>query len=142
MSFKNMPVMWEHRMWGNGDVQSEFKTGVFFYGDKGTIVCQDSKLVVFEIGKEAKREDIPMPSPAMQDNHVANFITAVRNKDKTIINCTPEDAFKSSATVQLAMISYYTGTTVKWDLRKNEIIGNPEASKLLKREYREKYRHP
>ena len=142
MSFKNMPLMWEHRMWGNGDVQSEFKTGVFFYGDKGTIVCQDSKLVVFGIGKEAKREDIPMPSPAMQDNHVANFITAVRNKDKTIINCTPEDAFKSSATVQLAMISYYTGTTVKWDPQKKEIIGNPEASKLLKREYREEYRHP
>jgi predicted transposase YbfD/YdcC len=40
------------------------------------------------------------------------------------------------------MISYYTGATVKWDQSRNEIIGNPEASKLLKREYREKYRHP
>ncbi len=71
MAFKDMPVMWQHRMWGNGDVRSEFKTGVFFYGDKGTMVCQDSKLVVFNMGKEAKREDISLPSPAMQDDHVA-----------------------------------------------------------------------
>lgn len=142
MAFSKVPVLWQHRMWGNGDVMTEFKTGVFFYGDKGTIVGQDGKLAVFGIGKEAKREDISLSSAAMQENHVGNFITAVKNKDKSNLMCTPEDAFKSTATVQLAMISYYTGTTVRWDQTKNEIIGNTEASKLLKREYREKYRHP
>ena len=142
MAFSKVPVLWQHRMWGNGDVMTEFKTGVFFYGDKGTIVGQDGKLAVFGIGKEAKREDITLSSAAMQENHVGNFITAVKNNDKSILKCTPEDAFKSTATVQLAMISYYTGATVKWDQSRNEIIGNPEASKLLKREYREKYRHP
>jgi predicted dehydrogenase len=142
MSFSKVPVLWQHRMWGNGDVMTEFKTGVFFYGDKGTIVGQDGRLAIFGIGKEAKREDISLSSAAMQENHVGNFISAVKNKDKSILMCTPEDAFKSTATVQLAMISYYTGTTVKWDQSRNEIIGNPEASKLLKREYREKYRHP
>jgi len=78
----------------------------------------------------------------MQENHVGNFLTAVRNKDKNLISCTPEDAFKSTATVQLAMISYNTGSIVKWDQHKKEIIGNPEASELLKREYRGKYTHP
>lgn len=100
------------------------------------------KLSVFGVGKGAKREDITLSSAAMQDNHVANFITAVKNRDKSILESKPEDAFKSTATVQLAMISYYTGTTVRWDQKKNEIIGNPEASKLLRREYRGKYRHP
>jgi hypothetical protein len=40
------------------------------------------------------------------------------------------------------MISYNTGSIVKWDQEKNEIMGNPEASALLKREYRGKYVHP
>jgi hypothetical protein len=40
------------------------------------------------------------------------------------------------------MISYYTGTKVKWDNDKKEIIGNPAASALLKRNYRGKYVHP
>ena len=80
--------------------------------------------------------------PSMQENHVKNFLNAVRNKDRNLISCTPEDAFRSTATVQLAMISYYAGSTVKWDQGKKEIIGNPEASALLKREYRGKYQHP
>jgi hypothetical protein len=78
----------------------------------------------------------------MQDNHVANFIDAVRKNDKSLISCTPEDAFQSTATVQLAMISYNTGSVVKWDYEKKEIIGDQAASYLLKRNYRGKYVHP
>jgi len=78
----------------------------------------------------------------MQENHVENFIKAVRNKDKSLISCTPDDAFKSTATVQLAMISLYTGSIVRWDDEKKEIIGNPSAATMLAREYRGVYKHP
>ena len=81
-------------------------------------------------------------SELMQDKHVENFLNAVKNKDKGMINCTPEDAFQSTATVQLAMISYYTGSLVKWDQSINAIVNNMQASKLLRREYRGKYKHP
>jgi predicted dehydrogenase len=141
LNFKSAPVIWQHRLWGNGDVNSEFNNGIFFYGDKGTIFTDDNKVIVFPVGK-GQREDIPVPTPTMQENHVENFLKAVINKDKSLIACTPEDAFKSTATVQLAMISYYTGSQVKWDQVKKEITGNPAASALLKREYRGKYIHP
>ena len=140
--FKKAPVIWQHRLWGNGDVSREFNNGIFFYGDKGTIFAEDSKVVIFPAGRDAKREDLQVSAPLMQENHVENFLKAVRNKDKNIINCTPEDAFQSTATVQLAMISYNTGSIVKWDQDKKEIIDNPSASALLKREYRGKYVHP
>jgi hypothetical protein len=78
----------------------------------------------------------------MQDNHVAGFLDAVRKKDKSLISCTPEDAFHSTATVQLAMISYNTGSVVKWDQTKNQVIDNAAATALLKRDYRGKYVHP
>jgi len=142
MSFRKAPVLWQHRLWGNGDVTREFNNGIFFYGEKGTLFAEDSKVVKFMTGKENKREDLSVPTPLMQDNHVRNFLDAVRMKDKSLISCTPEDAFRSTATVQLAMISYYTGSTVKWDEGKNEITGNPGASALLKRDYRGKYKHP
>jgi hypothetical protein len=87
-------------------------------------------------------EDLSIPTPLMQENHVENFLKAVRNKDKNLITCTPEDAFQSTAAVQLAMISYNTGTIVKWDNQNKQIINNPEASALLKRAYRGKYIHP
>ncbi|MGB4292084.1 MAG: Gfo/Idh/MocA family oxidoreductase [Bacteroidales bacterium] len=142
MIFNKVPVVWQHRLWGNGDVTPEFKNGIFFYGEKGTIFAEDNKIIIFSAEKDLKREDISLPTPMMQDNHVRNFLDAVRAQNKNLVSCTPEDAFKSTATVQLAMISYYTDSVVRWDQTKNEIINNPEASKLLKREYRGKYIHP
>jgi hypothetical protein len=140
--FKKAPVTWQHRLWGNGDVTREFNNGIFFYGDKGTLFADDSKVVIFSTGRDAIREDLSIPTPLMQENHVGNFLKAVRNKDKSLITCTPEDAFQSTATVQLAMVSYNTGSIVKWDDENNQIINNPEASALLKRDYRGKYLHP
>jgi predicted dehydrogenase len=140
--FKKAPVIWSHRLWGNGDVTREFNNGIFFYGEKGTLFADDSKVIVFQTGRDAKRVEIAIPTPLMQDNHVKNFLDAVRKKDKNLLSCTPDDAFQSSATVQLAMISYNTGSVIRWDAQKNEIIGNAEASKLLRREYRGKLVHP
>lgn len=142
LEFAGLPVLWQHRLWGNGDVTGEFNNGIFFYGEKGSMLAEDERLVLFTTGKEVKREVISIPSPLMQENHVWNFLDAVRKKDRNLISCDPEDAFYSTATVQLAMISYYTGTKVKWDSNKKEIIDNPEASRLLQREYRGKYVHP
>ncbi len=142
MAFKTAPLIWQHRLWGTGDINNEFNNGIFFYGEKGTMFADDSRVVIFEAGKDGKREDLQIPTESMQENHVKNFLDAVRTKNRKTISCTPEDAFQSTATVQLAMISYYTGSVVKWDYQKKEIAGNPEASQLLKREYREKYKHP
>jgi predicted dehydrogenase len=142
MKFRNFPVIWEHRLWGNGDVNSEFNNGIFFYGESGTIFANDSRVVLYPSGKGAKSEEFNIPAPLMQENHVVNFLDAVRSKDRSLISCTPEDAFRSTATVQLAMISYYSDSIVKWDEEGKKIIDNPDASALLKREYRDKYKHP
>ena len=142
MSFKRAPVVWQHRLWGTGDVNGEFNNGIFLYGDKGTLFADDSRIMIFDAGKDVKREDLSFPSETMQEDHVKNFLDSVRAKNKKLISCTPHDAFKSTTTVQFAMISYYTGSAVKWDFKNKEITGNPEASALLERAYRSGYKHP
>jgi len=142
MAFNKAPVVWQHRLWGTGDPNKEFNNGIFFHGDKATLFAEDSKVVLFHAGKDGKREEMLIPTEMMQEKHVANFLNAVKNKNKSLIDCPPEDAFQSTATVQLAMISYYTGSLVKWDPAKNEIVDNKAASVLLKRDYRGKYKHP
>jgi predicted dehydrogenase len=142
MTFKTAPLLWQHRLWGVGDADREFNNGIFFHGEKGTIFAEDSRLVIFEPGKEGKREELTIPTDSMQEAHVNNFLEAVKTKNRDLISCTPADAFRSTATVQLAMISYYTGSLVRWDPVKMEIPDNPAASGLLSRRYRGKYRHP
>jgi len=56
--------------------------------------------------------------------------------------CRPEDAFQSTATVQLGMISYQAGSRVVWDAGQEQIVNNAAAAKLLKRPYRAPYKHP
>jgi len=142
MAFKKARVLWQHRLWGTGDPNKEFNNGIFFHGNKATLFADDSKVVLFHSGKDGKREELSIPTEEMQEKHVANFLNAVKNKNKSLISCTPEDAFQSTATVQLSMISYYSGTLVKWNQVKNEIVDNKLASVLLKRDYRGKYKHP
>jgi predicted dehydrogenase len=142
MTFPKYQLIWQHKLWGIGDATKEFNNGIFFHGDKGSLFAEDSRVTFFPAKKDAEKEFMNIPTEMMQEKHVENFLKAVRTKNKEMITCTPEDAFKSTATVQLAMISYYSGTTVKWDPDKMLISGNPEASKLLKRDYRGKYIHP
>lgn len=142
MAFKKAPVVWQHRMWGNGDVNREFNNGIFFYGDKGSIFADESKYTIYPMGRNAQKEEVALPTPDMQERSVKSFLDAVRTRDKSLIACTPTDAFMSTATVQLAMISYYTNSIVKWDPDRMAIPDNPTAAALLKRNYRSGYTHP
>ncbi len=83
-----------------------------------------------------------LPNPAAQDEHVSNFVEAVMTKNKEILSCPIEEVFLSTATVQLAMASYYTNSKVVWDHKNQTIINNPEASNLLARPYRVGYKRP
>jgi predicted dehydrogenase len=142
MTFPEFQLIWQHKLWGTGDVTKELNNGIFFHGDKGTLFAEDSRVTIFPSGRDAQKEVLNIPTEMMQEKHVENFLKAVRAKDRKQITCSPEDAFQSTATVQLAMISYYTGSLVKWDQSKKEIIGNTDASGLLKREYRGNLVHP
>jgi predicted dehydrogenase len=142
MNFENCPVIWQHRLWGTGGINSQYNNGVFFYGEKGSLFASDNKLILLPKGNNQQHEELVIETPEMQENHVANFLNAVKAKDKSLIACTIQDAFKSTATVQLAMVSYYTNSKVVWDKNKLTIVDNPIAEKLLERPYRKAYKRP
>ncbi len=142
MAFRKAPVVWQHRLWGTGDPVKEFNNGIFFHGEKGTLFTNDSKIILYPTGKDTKPEEMVIQNVAMQENHMENFLKAVRTREKHILRCTPEDAFQSTATVQLAMIALDSNSLVQWDSTKNEITGNKAASMWMKREYRGPYKHP
>ena len=142
MIFDSVPLTWQHRLWGSGDLNTQFNNGIFFYGEKATIFASDRKIVIMPAGKEQVQEVIEIPGQDMAVAHMADFLNAVKQKDKNLISCPIEDAFRSTSTVQLAMISYYTDSIIKWDQESNSIVNNTEASELLAREYRGKYKRP
>lgn len=142
MNFEECPVIWEHRLWGSGEMNPEFNNGIFFYGEKGTLFAADNRIVLMPAGKNAEQEEITIRTPDMQDRHVANFVEAVKAKDKNLLSCRIQDAAKSTATVQLAMAAFYSGSPVEWSSEDKTITNNNQAKQMLARNYRNGYRRP
>jgi predicted dehydrogenase len=142
MHFEECPVIWQHRLWGTGDLNPQFNNGVFFYGEKATLFASDNKLVLMPAGRNQSPQEMDIPTPDMQEKHVADFINAVKVKDKKLLSCTTEDVWKSTTTVQLAMASYYTGSDVKWDAAARTVKNNSAAAELMARDYRAGYERP
>jgi predicted dehydrogenase len=137
--FERCPVVWRHRIWGAAEYTPEVNNGIFFFGEKATVYADDGKWVVIPNEKGKERQQNPAPSD-QGAAHMTDFLQAVRSRQPA--SCAIEDAYLSTTAVQLAMISYETGTTVEWDAAKEQIAGNEAAAKLLKREYRAPYKHP
>lgn len=142
MEFESTPLIWQHRLWGSGELNTQYNNGIIFYGEKATIFASDRRLVIMPAGRDKEQEVIDFQGEDMAVLHMVDFLEAVRDKDKGRISCPIEDAFRSTATVQLAMISYYTGEELTWNKDHAIIVDNPSASELLAREYRGKYIRP
>lgn len=142
MKFEDCPVIWQHRLWGPGDLNPQYNNGIFFYGEKATLFASDNKLILMPAGRNQEQQVLDIPTPDAQEKHVLEFIEAIRRNDKSLASCTTIDAWKSTAAVQLAMASYYTDTEVKWDNHNQTVIDNSEALKLMARTYRAGYSRP
>jgi predicted dehydrogenase len=134
--FEQVPVHWRHRLWGASEYDPEVNNGIFFFCTKGTVFAADRKWVVVR-DKTKEEHEAGADLGAL---HMADFLAAVRQRRQPV--CVMSDAFKSTATVQLAMIAYETGSTVHWDADKLEIVDNPAAAALLQRTYRAPWQHP
>jgi predicted dehydrogenase len=137
--FASCPLTWRHRIWGAEEYAPDIANGIFFYGEKETIFVTDDRWEIIPRGRGKERQ-------AQKSNadagalHMADFLKAVRTRQAP--SCLAEDAYASTVTVKLAMISYDTGAKVTWDARTEQVVGNSAAAALLKREYRAPWKHP
>jgi predicted dehydrogenase len=139
--FDRCPIVWRHRLWGSAEYSPETQNGVFFYGDKATIFVADQRWVVIPREKGAQRQvhDIK-PAADMGLKHMQEWLSAVRGQGKA--GCTVEDAWKSTAMVQLGMIAYDHKRAIAWDAASARIVNDAAAGKALMRPYRAPYKHP
>ncbi|MBN2329918.1 MAG: Gfo/Idh/MocA family oxidoreductase [Candidatus Omnitrophica bacterium] len=137
--FDRCPVVWRHRLWGAEEYAPEVNNGIFFYGDQATVFASDNRWIVIPKGRNKDREEHSVNTDAGL-NHMADFLNAVRGRRQP--SCLIADAFQSTAAVQLGMISYESDSVVRWDQASESIIDNPQAASLLKRPYRDPWKHP
>lgn len=139
--FDRCPLVWRHRLWGSAEYNPEVSNGMSFFGEQATVFVADNQWEVIPTAKDGRRvrHEAP-PDRSFILRHMADFLDAVRNRRQP--SCPVQDAFQSTAAVQLAMISYRTGTRVTWDAARGTVDANPAAEALLQREYRPPWQRP
>ena len=102
--------------------------------DRGRLVASDPKILEEVIGEN---EFHTYKSPT---NHWGNFLDCVKSREETIAPI--EVAHRSISVGLLGEIAMTTGQKILWDPAKEEVVGNPVASRLLFRPYRQPWNLP
>jgi len=105
-----------------------------FYGSNGYLVMDGDKYYTF-LGRDQQ----PGPTAQVRDDHFANFLGAVRSRKREDLTAEIEEGAISCNLVHLANISYRLGRTLHWDAQKMECTGDPEANRMLTRDYRKPF---
>jgi len=116
-------------------VASDVAGGAKWYGDKGWIHVDRG---VLDADPKSVLNEVIGPDETKlyhSRDHIRDFLDCIKSRKLTI---TPiEVAHRSASVGHLAMIAIQTGRKINWDPEKEEIIGDPGASMLLGRAYRE-----
>lgn len=137
--FPTCPLTWRHRAWGAEEYSPEVSNAITFFGEKETIVASENRWIVIPKGKSAERT----VNDARADTGMlcmAEFLEAVRTRRQP--SCPIAEGVTSTTAVKLAMIAYDTGSRITWDAATQQVVNNPDAARLLKREYRAPWVHP
>jgi predicted dehydrogenase len=112
--------------------------GCVFQGSKATLVTNYTQHEVYVEGK--KLEDFPRPAQTIPDSpgHVREFLDAVKTRQKT--TCDLEYAHRLTKGGHLGNIAFRAGRRVRWDDKRERVLGDSQASRLLKRRYRKPWK--
>jgi predicted dehydrogenase len=116
--------------------------GVVFEGTEGKISMQgisgESLYEPEELGVECAAEVIKWSDMFSNSGHYDNFLESVRNRTKPVADV--EIGARSVSMSHLASICYWVNRPIRWNPDKEEIVGDPEASRMLSRTYREPFK--
>jgi predicted dehydrogenase len=155
--FPDFPVVWQHRTWG-ASPDPQYPWGATIYGDKGTLKMSVNSYDFVPMGdpKKAIHRDVTYElekypedktekqleqhvAPAIRV-HMLDFLKAIAERGRPVADI--EQGHISTASCILANLSMKLGRSLTWDAEKQQVVGDAEANKLLRRPYRGPWKHP
>ena len=154
--YDGLNCVWQHRSWGT-PADPDYPWAFTLYGDKGTLKGSvtrydfipegDGKPVhgdaVYEREKfpeDLTEKDIELHAAPATRRHMLDLLAAIKEKKQPVASV--EQGHTSTAACILANLSMQTGRPLVYDPQQRIVVGDPEATKLLRRPYREPWQHP
>jgi predicted dehydrogenase len=147
-AYPDFNMVWEHAI-GIGRGPEAREHGVAFHGNNGMLVIDRAGWEVYpetdSIGKRRvyKAPGVPRYNVSNTDYHAThcqNFIECMRSRKRP--NSDVEIGHNSMIACHLANMAQRLGKLIHWDVEKEMAIGDPDAQKLVSREYRAPWQLP
>lgn len=145
---ENKIIQFEVRPWCTNEEQG-VTVGNIFYGEKGILVVDGYSKYKTYLGRDREPgqsgDDGAKEASGMDrgsggtDGHFANFIDAVRKRDRTLLNAPIETGHLSSGLAHLGNIAYRLNRVLNFDPSAEKFVNDAEADKMLTRNYRPPY---
>ena len=116
--------------WGNPRIDH----GIQILGTRGTMLLTREGYRILPEGDNTNVIQSATGLDAGDGAHQRRFLEAVRSRKPPV--CGIREGHISTASLQLANIAYRTGRKIFWNDALQEITGDPEASRYLRKDYR------
>ena len=155
--FDDLNVVWTHRTWG-APPDPLYPWAAIIYGEKGTLkasvhrydfiprgktepTLHGEPLMELDMYPEDKTEkDLELHVASANRRHQRDFLAAIENRRRPTADI--EQGYISSASCILANLALELGRTLTWDAEKEQVRGDDQANRLLRRAYRDPWQHP
>ena len=132
--YPNLILAWTMHPRGISGYESFGGIGCVFEGTKASLVTNYDRHEILIGGKKADSFKTPEKSIPDSPGHVREFLNSIKSRKLT--TCDVEYAFRLTKPGLLGNIAYRVGERIYWDDKKECVIHNTKANRLVKRHYR------
>ena len=116
------------------------RLGIYFHGVDGTLYANYGSHKVVPEGDRMKDPQPPEPSIPPSPGHEREWLDSIRSRKQP--SCNVSYHYKLDAAIGLANIAYRLGRSIRFDPKTEKIVGDPEAARLARPEYRAPWKFP
>jgi predicted dehydrogenase len=144
--------------WSSREVAAAGDDGLAFFGTRGTLtlgragfevvperaIPPEDQIPSFGGPRDTSRPAAPRTEALKESGydqvrdqfvpHVRNFVDCVKSRQAPVSDLASSQ--RANVSCHLANIAMKLGRTLRWDERTQDVVGDPEASRLLTKEYR------
>lgn len=132
-------LIYEQRLWSS-NYPHNVDSGAEFYGTSGQMfLSRRGKIQVLDAQNKPKETKIA-PQPQDDAEHVKNFLAAIREGAK--LNADALTGHLSTTLCHLGNVSTRLGRSFTFDPRTEQVVGDDEANRLMRRDYRDHWARP
>src|SRR5437016_10823087 len=155
--YDGFDAVWQHRTWGTPP-DPDYPWALFIYGEKGTLKASTMradfipldnavKPIHFECLYEREQypedvteNDIELNAAPATRRHMLDFLAAIEKRSRPVADI--EQGHISTASCILANLARDLGRPLIYDPKRRVVVGDAEATKILRRPYRAPWQPP